>query len=121
MKSSGIVSLIKCSARSSMHAVMGPSSVSALAGVEEITFRKKSSYRVVLTLDPLSEVAVEVGDEDVVLENASFPLALEVTDIQEEERFHDKLVYQFQRLDSHSETLGACSQPRMAIHMHNRG
>jgi len=106
VQNSGGVSMIGKSARSSMlpHFEMDPLT-DALAGARQNRFTKKSGYRVVLTLHPhMKNIAVEVDGEDVVLEDASFPLTLEATDKEEEKRFHGIPLSQFQRLDCCSET-----------------
>jgi hypothetical protein len=121
MKNSAVVSIIGTTARSPVlqHSNMDPCCAIALAGSEESTFRKKSRYRVVLTLPlPMKNVAVEVDGEDVVLVDASFPLTLQATDMEEEERSHGTPMYQFQRLHSFYEALRMRSKPRMAIRMH---
>jgi transcription antitermination factor NusG len=59
----------------------------ALAGIEGIVVRKKSRYRVVLTLHLLMQsIAIEVEAEDVAPVDTSFPLTLQATDKQMEKR-----------------------------------
>lgn len=88
----------------------------ALAGIEGIVVRKKSGYRVVLTLDLLMQsIAIEVDGDDVELVDASFPLTLEARD-KEIEQPQPSPLYQFNCLDSYpiesGEPTGAITRPR---------
>lgn len=74
--------------------------VGALAGLEGIVLRKKSGFRVVLTLDLLMQsIAIEVDGDDVDPVEAS-PLTLEATD-KETEQPQRAPLYQFKCLDSY--------------------
>jgi transcription antitermination factor NusG len=78
--------------------------VGALSGIEGIVVRKKSGFRVVLTLDLLMQsIAIEVDGDDVEPVDSSSPLTLEVTDKREEEAQRVPL-YQFKCLDSYPES-----------------
>ena len=74
----------------------------ALAGIEGIEVRKKSGYRVVLTLNLLVQgIAIEVDAIDVKSVDTLFPPILEATDKEIEKRAS---LYQFHCLDSDSES-----------------
>jgi hypothetical protein len=69
---------------------------------EEIVVRKKSGYRVVLTLDLLIQsTAIEVEGDGVRPVDTSFPLSLQVTDKEIEKRAP---LYQFHCLGSDFES-----------------
>ena len=75
--------------------------VGALAGLEGIVVRRKSGFRVVLTLDLLMQsIAIEVDGDDVEPLDASFPLTLEATDKEIEQPQRTSL-YEFKCLDSY--------------------
>lgn len=75
--------------------------VGALAGLEGIVVRKKSGFRVVLTLDLLMQsIAIEVDGNDVEPVDTSFPLALEDTD-KEIEQPQRVPLYELKCLDSY--------------------
>lgn len=77
--------------------------VGALSGLEGIVVRRKSGFRVVLTLDLLMQsIAIEVDGDDVEPVDASFPPTLEATD-KEIEQPQRAPLYQFKCLDSYPE------------------
>ena len=77
--------------------------VGALAGIEGIVIRKKSGFRLVLTLDLLMQsIAIEVNGDDVESVDASSPLTLEVIDRDEPSRRVP--LYEFKCLDSYPES-----------------
>jgi transcription antitermination factor NusG len=81
----------------------------ALAGIEGIVIRKKSGYRVVLTLDLLMQsIAIEVDGDDVGPVDTSLPLTMELKnrDIEQPQRTP---LYQFNCLDPYPERTGAIS------------
>lgn len=78
--------------------------VGALAGLEGMVVRKKSGYRVVITLELLMQsIAIEVDGDDVEPIDASFPLVLEATDKEIEQPQRPPL-YEFKCLDSYPNT-----------------
>lgn len=75
----------------------------ALSGLEGIVLRRKSGYRVVLTLDLLMQsIAIEVDGEDVEPVETSFPLTLETIDkdLEQQQRTKRTSLYEFKCLDS---------------------
>jgi transcription antitermination factor NusG len=78
--------------------------VGALAGIEGIVIRKKSGFRLVLTLDLLMQsIAIEVNGDDVEPVDALSPLTLEVID-REVEPPQRVPMYEFKCLDSYPES-----------------
>jgi transcription antitermination factor NusG len=70
--------------------------IGALAGLEGIVLRRKSGFRVVLTLDLLMQsIAIEVDGDDVEPVDTPFPLTLEATDKEIEQPQRTPL-YEFQ-------------------------
>ena len=85
----------------------------ALAGIEGIIVRKKSGYRVVLTLDLLMQsIAIEVDGDDVEPVDASLPLT-NATDRNIEQPQQSPL-YQLKCLDSYPESTGVIPLAAMA-------
>jgi transcription antitermination factor NusG len=78
----------------------------ALAGIEGIVVRKKSGYRVVLTLDLLMQsIAIEVDGDDVEHVDTPLPLTMGLKDRHIEQQQRTPL-YQFNCLDSYPESTG---------------
>lgn len=76
----------------------------ALAGIEGIVVRKKSGWRVVLTLDLLMQsIAIEVNGDDVETLDTSFSLTSEATD-KEIKASQWPPLHQVNCLDSHPES-----------------
>jgi transcription antitermination factor NusG len=77
----------------------------ALAGVEGIVVRKKSGYRVVLTLNLLMQsIAIEVDGEDVSPVDTSFPLTPRAIGKEDKEIEKRSPLNHFHCLDSDSES-----------------
>jgi transcription antitermination factor NusG len=91
--------------------------VGALTGLEGIVVRKKSGFRVVLTLDLLMQsIAIEVDGDDVEPVDASFPLTLEATN-KEIEQPQGAPLYEFKCLDSYPDS---SSVDRRSVHFARR-
>jgi transcription antitermination factor NusG len=76
----------------------------ALAGIEGIVVRKKSAFRVVLTLSLLMQsIAIEVEGDDVELADTSSPLTVEVTD-RDIKQLQQRPLCEFNCLDSYPDS-----------------
>lgn len=89
--------------------------VGALTGLEGIVVRRKSGFRVVLTLDLLMQsIAIEVDGDDVEPVDTSFPLTLEATDKELEQPQRTSL-YQFKCLDSYPHSSSAALRSAQVV------